>query len=132
MEKLIENIKSLRRKSGKSQAKLSKEIGVDRQIYCNWEAGRTKPKVCDVVKLSKHYQISVGDLLGGTVWLDPSQRPEKPESGRLRIWIYCETDKSITSGEGTFKNGKYYLDGKDVTRDVKKWQPIPMNPGTTL
>jgi len=132
MEKFIENLKSLRRKSGLSQAQLSIKLGVGRQNYCNWESGRSMPKLCDVVKIAKHYQYLVDDLLGGDVWLSPEERPKDKDSGRIRIWLYCETKKTISSGEGTFKNGKYYLDGVDVTKTVKKWLPIPKNPGTKL
>ena len=45
------------------QSAFSKEIGVIQQTYAQWELGDRQPKIQEVIRLAKHFCVSVDWLL---------------------------------------------------------------------
>lgn len=59
---LSSNIKCLRRKAGFSQEELAQKIGLNRGNIASYENGTAEPKICNLLKLSKIFGVSIIDL----------------------------------------------------------------------
>jgi transcriptional regulator with XRE-family HTH domain len=59
---LSSNIKCLRRKAGFSQEELAQQIGLNRGNIASYENGTAEPKICNLLKLSKIFGVSIMDL----------------------------------------------------------------------
>lgn len=59
---LSSNIKSLRRKKGFSQEELAQKIGLNRGNIASYENGTAEPKICNLLKLSRVFEVSIIDL----------------------------------------------------------------------
>lgn len=60
---LANNLKFLRKKSGKTQDALSSEIKIGRTTIANYEAGVSEPNVDNLLLFAKYFGVDVGDLL---------------------------------------------------------------------
>ena len=81
---LPEKLKELREAHGYKQVDVASAIGVARQTYSNYENGSRTPNPEMLYKIAAFYNISVNDLLRGTVALDPEiyyEAPPPSESG---------------------------------------------------
>ena len=68
MDKVFcENLKSARKFCGMTQKQVAEKIGVVESCYANWEQGRTEPSVEMLRKVSKVLNISLEDLINGTI-----------------------------------------------------------------
>lgn len=56
---------SARTKTGYSQAKVAKEMGVSDAAVSMWETGKTRPRASLLVKLAELYGCSLDELLKG-------------------------------------------------------------------
>lgn len=54
---------SARAKAGISQAKVAETLGVTDSAVCQWETGKTVPRLPLLLELAKLYGVSVNDLL---------------------------------------------------------------------
>jgi len=61
---LAERIKTLRKKSGKTQSELAKALGLTRSGVNAWEMGLSVPSTPYIVELAKYFHISTDYLLG--------------------------------------------------------------------
>lgn len=59
---LSANIKTLRRKRGMSQEELARLIGLNRGNIASYENGTAEPKICNLLKLSRVFGVSILDL----------------------------------------------------------------------
>lgn len=59
---LSSNIKCLRRKKGFSQEELAQKIGLNRGNIASYENGTAEPKICNLLKLSRIFEVSIIDL----------------------------------------------------------------------
>jgi len=59
---LSSNIKCLRRKKGYSQEELAKMVGLNRGNIASYENGTAEPKICNLLKLSRVFGVSIIDL----------------------------------------------------------------------
>lgn len=59
---LSSNIKCLRKKEGFSQEELAQKVGLNRGNIASYENGTAEPKICNLLKLSKIFAISIMDL----------------------------------------------------------------------
>ena len=59
---LSSNIKCLRRKKGFSQEELAQQIGLNRGNIASYENGTAEPKICNLLKLSRIFEVSIIDL----------------------------------------------------------------------
>lgn len=59
---LSSNIKVLRRKRGFSQEELAQKIGLNRGNIASYENGTAEPKICNLLKLSRIFEVSIIDL----------------------------------------------------------------------
>lgn len=61
-----ERLKELRTEKNVSQKDLAKIIGTTNSSICDWERGRTQPKIAEIIKLCEFFQVSTDYLLGRT------------------------------------------------------------------
>lgn len=59
---LHSNIKSLRRKLNLSQEELANKLGLNRGNIASYENGTAEPKICNLLKISHLFGISIIDL----------------------------------------------------------------------
>lgn len=59
---LSANIRTLRRKHGMSQEELARMIGLNRGNIASYENGTAEPKICNLLKLSRVFGVSILDL----------------------------------------------------------------------
>lgn len=59
---LSSNIKCLRRRKGVSQEELAQQIGLNRGNIASYENGTAEPKICNLLKLSRIFGVSISDL----------------------------------------------------------------------
>ncbi|MGE5544680.1 MAG: helix-turn-helix domain-containing protein [Bacillota bacterium] len=84
----------LRKKKGLSQAALSKQLGINRSTYAEWEIGRRRPELDSLIKLAEFYGISTDFILG----LDRASRAaghddslsDLPEEARKSVEEFIE------------------------------------------
>ncbi len=69
MDKLFcENLKALRKDSGKTQKQIADKLNVVESCYANWEQGRTEPNIESIKKLCAIFKVSADELLGLKEW----------------------------------------------------------------
>jgi len=129
-EKTIgECLKDYRMKAGLTMIQISEEIRVKTYNYRHYETG-TLPPIPILKKLALFHNVLVDDLIGGNGWLNPNKdlpNISKNSKTKLRVWIYGGS-KMTFNCEGAYLNGKFYMDGSDVTQYVELWRNIPQNP----
>lgn len=81
---LNENIKTIRKSKGLSQAELAIKLNVVRQTISKWEQGLSVPDSNMLISLSEVLETSVGTLLGETV-TEPEVDDLKVISEKLEI-----------------------------------------------
>lgn len=81
---LNENIKTIRKSKGLSQAELAIKLNVVRQTISKWEQGLSVPDSNMLISLSEVLETSVGTLLGETV-TEPEADDLKVISEKLEI-----------------------------------------------
>lgn len=59
---LPQNIRSLRKRMKYSQEELAKQIGLNRGNIASYENGSAEPKICNLLKLSNLFRVSMMDL----------------------------------------------------------------------
>lgn len=67
-----ENLKTIRKSKGFSQEQLSVRLNVVRQTVSKWEKGLSVPDAEMLVRLSEILNVSVSDLLGESVAVEPN------------------------------------------------------------
>lgn len=75
---LPEKLKELRKAHGYTQDYVAAALGIVRQTYSHYEAGRRTPGPDTLYKLAGIYGISVDDLMQLTVELDPNVYYDAP------------------------------------------------------
>jgi transcriptional regulator with XRE-family HTH domain len=59
-------IRALRKKKDMLQRQISKQIGVSKTNYCNWECDLYLPSSKNIVILAKFHQVSPAYILSGS------------------------------------------------------------------
>ncbi|MEZ7559228.1 helix-turn-helix transcriptional regulator [Streptococcus sp. 27098_8_66] len=71
MDRLSNNIKSLRKSMGESQEELAYSIDLNsKSAIANWESGINRPSPENLKKIAAHYRVTVDQLLGGDLGTD--------------------------------------------------------------
>lgn len=80
---LAENLRSLRKRMKLSQEELADRIGLNRGNIASYENGTAEPKICNLVKLSHLFKISVFDLTHNNLRDDAAyvQASQRHQSG---------------------------------------------------
>ena len=64
MNRLSQNIKSLRKRMGETQEDLAYSIGLDsKSAVANWESGNNRPSPESLKKIAARYRVTVDQLL---------------------------------------------------------------------
>lgn len=68
-----EKLKECRVNTGLSQEKVAEILGVSKQAVSKWESGQTAPSTDNLVALSNIYNVSLDELVGNKVSLNPKE-----------------------------------------------------------
>lgn len=60
---LAQNLKYLRSKAGEKKKDIAELLGVSEMIISRYESGENEPEVGKVILLSKHYDITIDELI---------------------------------------------------------------------
>lgn len=60
--RLAENLRALRKRMNWSQEELGEKIGLNRGNIASYENGTAEPKICNLIKLARLFNVSVYDL----------------------------------------------------------------------
>ena len=61
--KIGDNLKTLRKRAGKSQEDVANDLGFNRSTYSGYENGVAQPNIENLIALSKYYELSIDVLL---------------------------------------------------------------------
>lgn len=70
-------IRNIREKSGQTQAQVAEALGITPGAVAGWETGSWKPSIDNLMALSRHFDVSVDDLLADSP-ADPPATPVAP------------------------------------------------------
>ena len=62
----MENLRIIREKRGKSQISITVNLGIAQENISNYESGKSKPTVDNLIKMAKYLDTSTDYLLGLT------------------------------------------------------------------
>lgn len=60
---LVDNMRYLRAKAGRSQQQLADSLGITRTRYSKYEYGMAEPPIVLLLKIAHYYGLSVDELL---------------------------------------------------------------------
>ena len=66
-KKFCQNLKAARKESGLTQKQVARALSVVESCYANWEQGRTEPNVEMLRKLGDIFNVSLDELINGTL-----------------------------------------------------------------
>lgn len=66
-EKIGELLKTLRKKNGKTQEEVARDLYVSQKTISRWESGESLPDISIICDVASYYGITVDELLNGTV-----------------------------------------------------------------
>ena len=95
-------LKDLRHHAGLTQAALSKELHISRQVYSCYETGRRLPDLDTAVKLCSYYHITLDELLHGCGDVIPDQY-------RQFIKSYDELNKNFSAKRDCLCGNPFFL-----------------------
>lgn len=64
VERHLNRLRELRLATGKTQAQVAAELGINKATYSTWELGRSELKADTIVKLAQYFSCSPNDILG--------------------------------------------------------------------
>lgn len=119
---LSDNIRKFRKENNMSQDELAERLDVSRQSVSLWENGQTQPTVDNIIALSKIFNISADELLGGEIeaalTASPDNSPEEAATGKpkrkRKLWLWILIPVLVIAIAG----GVYYFFGEDIAAAV--------------
>ena len=127
---IAENIKRLRKLKGFTQRALSTKSGIAEITIRNYEAGKYKPKMDNLLKIANALGTTASEISGETLhelvlpaWIPCSERlPEEKKE------VLISADGDLYIAEYEIDHGKGYwsevVEYRNVT-DVDAWMPLP-------
>ena len=127
---IAENIKRLRKLKGFTQRALSTKSGIAEITIRNYEAGKYKPKMDNLLKIANALGTTASEISGETLhelvlpaWIPCSERlPEEKKE------VLISADGELYIAEYEMDHGKGYwsevVEYRNVT-DVDAWMPLP-------
>ena len=104
MEEWNRRLARLRHKTGMSQAKVAKELGIAPASVAQWETGRSRPDISRLPAVARLYNVDIRELCGDDLPLPPAD----PERARLAVLIDQLTPTNIAAmiliAEGLIKS----------------------------
>lgn len=67
MISLNSRLKELRKKKGKTQQEMAKELSISIQSINKWENGKCLPDAINLLNISQYFNISIDDLLDNNI-----------------------------------------------------------------
>ncbi|HOV86804.1 MAG TPA: substrate-binding domain-containing protein [Syntrophobacteraceae bacterium] len=109
-ERLICNVKSIRKARGLSQTQLAKLVGVQRQAIYDMESGRYMPNTSVALRLARHLQCKVEDLFS-------VEEPDLVQPVTL-VGPAVQTGSRLRLGRVRNRLVGFPLDGKEMLNDA--------------
>jgi transcriptional regulator with XRE-family HTH domain len=88
---IAQNLKFLRKKSGKSQEDVANALDIKRTTLSGYENGSAEPNSENLIRLCDYYAVSLDDLLR----VDLSQNPNHESNDRLKIHAHDLSGESL-------------------------------------
>jgi methanogenic corrinoid protein MtbC1/predicted XRE-type DNA-binding protein len=76
MSKLSENLKFLRKKNKISQDEFASLLGVSQTSIAHYERGSRQPTIDTLIKIARHYRISIDELVGNIKTNQPLEKSD--------------------------------------------------------
>ena len=57
-------LKELRKKSGKTQEEIAKELNISQEAYSNYENGKRTPDIDMIIEIADYYNMPIDILVG--------------------------------------------------------------------
>ncbi len=81
------NIASVRKASGMTQAELAEQIGYSDKAVSKWERAESVPDVMTLVELSRVFGVTVDALIGEAAPVPREARPKHPKQAKTGVLI---------------------------------------------
>ena len=93
---LNENLKTIRKQKGLSQEELAVRLNVVRQTVSKWEKGLSVPDSDMLIKIADVFEVSVNQLLGGTISDDEDKNEIAEQLVRINEQLAIKNRRSKT------------------------------------
>lgn len=130
MDIISENLRKHRRRLGLTQSAIAKKVGISRARYSSYEMKIALPPIKVLVDLSELFNVLIDDLVGADSWVSVKNKlPDDSGNCAQIIRIYASIKKGGSINmDGVYKDGRFLVDGIDVTDHTTHWRPIPEPP----
>lgn len=92
---VAEGLKRFRRERQLTQEEVADAIGIHRQAYQRYEAGRVLPIITFLIKLADAYDVSIDYLIGRDRKVDGGNVFDLQDNEQKQRETVCRTDASI-------------------------------------
>lgn len=103
---LDQNIRLLRKRNGWSQEELAEHLSLNRGNIASYEKGTAQPRICNLIKLSKLFKVSIMDLL-----MHDLTHVKNPCQISSPSSLSAEDQKSVELIQSHFAEVKDYING---------------------
>lgn len=128
---IAENIKRLRKLKGVTQRALSTKSGIAEITIRNYEAGKYKPKMDNLLKIANALGTTASEISGETLhelvlpaWIPCSERMPQ-ESCRYLVTIYDGVNMRVTVAPYHPRTESWTLTGRMAYYRPLAWMPLP-------
>ena len=90
-----EKLQELRKRTGITQEELAQALFVSRTAVSKWESGRGFPSIESLKAISRHFNISIDELLSGQELLTIAEEDSKTQKQELQRLIFSLLDCAI-------------------------------------
>lgn len=87
-----EKLQELRKRTGITQEELAQALFVSRTAISKWESGRGFPSIESLKAISRHFNISIDELLSGQELLTIAEEDSKAQKQKLQRLIFSLLD----------------------------------------
>lgn len=115
------NLRYLRQVNGLSQEDLALNIGLNRGNIASYEKGNAEPKLENLLKIAKFFNISGNDLIGKDLALkDQLDDHQAIDESIVQLELQAENFQKIIDGFKAFHHYKISRDPEKTGRDPKE------------
>lgn len=90
-----EKLQELRKRTGITQEELAQALFVSRTAVSKWESGRGFPSIESLKAISRHFNISIDELLSGQELLTIAEEDSKTQKQKLQRLIFSLLDCAL-------------------------------------
>ncbi len=122
------NLIKFRKEAGFTQARTANLMGATYSTYSGWERSVCKPSIKWLIRIANYYNILVDDLVGADSWKTVKKQLPEVVDTPVKVRVFAVMKGNEINAEGEYYDGKFTVDGTDITKYVTHWRPIPKSP----